>query len=161
MVIIYITIIGDAFVDIIVPARKMNIGNGKVYNSRLFLTPGGTSNVAANIKKLGKNVKFIFTRGKDCFGDFFESELNKIKVECIGIKSDIPTGLCVSLVGKNNDRTMIVNRGANDYMDRDRIYEVLQSIKDSKIIYISGYLLQSKSNKEIIWDISKMNPKQL
>lgn len=155
MIIIRITIIGDAFVDIIVPADDINIGDGRVYNKRIITKPGGTSNVAVNIKRLGENVLFVSMIGKDCFGDFFESELINKRIEFICIKSDMPTGLCFSLMGKNKDRTMVVSRGANDFIDRPRFYEAMNLYRDSKIIYLSGYLLQSKSNRKIIWDISK------
>ena len=52
-----VTIIGDVFIDIIVPAGALK--QGETYHKEVKVFVGGLANVAVEILRLGRKVKFI------------------------------------------------------------------------------------------------------
>ena len=140
-----VTIIGDAFIDIIVPVE--GIKAGETHHRKLITLCGGTANVAVQISKLGIKSKFVGKVGDDLFGKYFKQNLRKKGVKDLTFVDDKnPTGLCISMVYDNADRAMIANRGANDYLKKDEIRNLIDEIANSKIIYFSGYSLLSRKN---------------
>jgi len=144
-----VTVIGDAFIDIIVPAY--DIKPGETHHRKIITLCGGTANVAVGIAKLGEKPKFIGKVGNDLFGRYFKENLKKEGVQDLTfIDNEHPTGLCVSMAYKKGERTMVANRGANDYLKKEEIRNCIDEIIKSKIVYFSGYSLLSKENAESI-----------
>lgn len=152
-----ITVLGDAFVDIIVPAS--NIYPGETYNRKSIVVCGGTANVALQIGKLGGKVNFIGKVGKDIFGEYFKNTLTSYNVSDFTYTDKTkPTGTCVSLCFDNNERSMIASRGANDYLSIDELFLHLLNIKKSDILYFTGYTLKYTGLRKTITDfISDMH----
>ena len=150
-----VTVIGDAFIDIIVPTQ--GIKPGETHHRKIMALCGGTANVAVQIAKLGEKSKFVGKVGDDAFGKYFRQNLkiNKVK-DLTFIDDKNPTGLCVSLSYENGERTMVANRGANDFLKKEKIRSCIDEITDSKIIYFSGYsLLSRKSAESILYAIEE------
>ena len=150
-----VTVIGDAFVDVIVPIAGVKIG--ETHHRKIAVLGGGTANVAVQIAKLGEQVKFMGKVGDDLFGEYFRQnvKINKVK-DLTFIDDKNPTGLCVSLSYENGERTMVANRGANDFLKKEKIRSCIDEITDSKIIYFSGYsLLSRKSAESILYAIEE------
>jgi len=146
-----VTVFGDAFVDVIVPAS--NICPGETYYRKSMLVCGGTANVALQIGKLGGKVNFIGKVGDDVFGRFFKNTLEKYNVFDLTCTDNAgPTGTCVSLCFDNNERTLIANRGVNDCFTLDDLHQHSATINESEVFYFSGYSLQSKTLKGDIID---------
>ena len=140
-----VTIIGDAFVDIVVPIH--DIKPGETYHRNISFTRGGTAKVAVQVAKLGEEAKFIGRVGNDVLGLYFKKSLRDNGVKDLTLSDEnYPTGLCVSLVHRDGERTMIVSRGANDYLTSHELDGLFTEISKSKIVYFSGYSLVNSSN---------------
>lgn len=140
-----VTVIGDAFIDIIVPI--CGIKSGETYHRNISLSCGGTANVAVQVAKLGEEAKFVGKVGNDALGLYFKKNLKDSRVKDFTFgDNDHPTGLCVSLVYEDGERSMVANRGANDYLNNIELESLLKEILKSKIVYFSGYSLLNDSN---------------
>ena len=156
-----VTVIGEAFVDLIVPVY--NINPGETYHRRIEMFIGGLANVALQISKLGERAKFVGKIGNDPFGKYLKQSLKENGAEdLIIIDSEAPTGLCISLVHENGERTMIASRGANDNLSIEDVESRLSEIKNSKIVYFSGYsLLREKTRSSVLFCIKKCHEEGL
>ena len=135
-----ITIIGDAFIDIALPIH--GIQRGETHDRDMRVSFGGTANVAIQLSASGEEARFVGKVGNDGFGLQFKENLRRNKVKDLtSLDNDIPTGLCVSLVYEDGERSMVVSRGANDYLVRSDVESYLYEIKKSKAVYFSGYSL--------------------
>lgn len=144
-----VTVIGDAFIDLIVPIA--GVKSGETHHRKIMALCGGTANVAVQIAKLGEKSKFIGKIGDDAFGKYFKQILLGNNVEDWTFVDDKnPTGLCTSLVDGKGERAMVANRGANDYLKKEEIRSCIDKIKDSKMVYFSGYSLLSRRNAESV-----------
>jgi len=144
-----VTVIGDAFIDVIVPVQ--GIKPGETHHRKIIMQCGGTANVAVQIAKLGVKSKFIGKVGDDVFGRYFKQNLKINGVRDLTfVDKKNPTGLCISLSYENGERAMVANRGANDYLKKEEVRCCIDEIKDSKIVYFSGYSLLSRKNSESI-----------
>ena len=144
-----VTVIGDVFIDIIVPVQ--GIRPGETHHRKIAVLCGGTANVAVQIAKFGEKSKFVGKIGNDVFGEFLRRNLRDNGVEDLTfVDYKNPTGLCISMVYENGERTMIANRGANDYLKKEEIESYRDKIIASKIAYFSGYSLSSRKNSESI-----------
>lgn len=152
-----VTIIGDSFIDIIVPV--FNIKSGNTYQRDIVISCGGTANVAMQISKLGEKAKFIGKIGNDAFGSYFKENLKSNNVKDLTFVDDSRmTGLCISLVDENGERSMITSRGTNDSLTKREIESYINEVLESKIVYFSGYSLLSKQSSEsIIYAMEESN----
>lgn len=144
-----VTVIGDAFIDIIVPVR--GIKPGETHHRKIITLCGGTANVAVQIAKHGEKSKFVGKVGDDAFGRFFSQNLitNGVK-DLTFVDEEHSTGLCISMVYDNGERMMVASRGANNYLKMDKVGSCIDEITDSKIVYFSGYSLLSRKNAESV-----------
>ena len=143
------TVVGDAFIDIVVPVY--GIKKGETYHRKITTICGGTANVAVWISRLGGRVKFVGKVGNDVFGNYFRQKLREEGVkDLLFVDARNPTGLCISLTFENGERTMIANRGANDYLAKEEIERCLDEIVNSKLVYFSGYSFMSEETKQAI-----------
>lgn len=84
--------------------------------------------------------------GNDVFGKHFKEYLRSVGVKDLTLIDKLHnTGICVSFIYENGERTMIVNKGANDYLSVNDISSCIYDIANSKIFYFSGYSLISKN----------------
>lgn len=144
-----VTIIGDAFIDVLVPVQGTK--PGETHHRKIITLCGGTANVAVQIAKLGETSKFVGRVGHDAFGVYFRHKLRMNGVEDLTFMDyENPTGLCISLSYDDGERMMVANRGANDYLESGAVRNCINKIIDSKIVYFSGYSLLSKRNAESI-----------
>lgn len=140
-----ITVIGDAFIDIIMPTH--GIKPGETHHRTISISCGGTANVAIQIAKLGEKVIFLGKVGNDVMGRYFLENLRSHNVETIVLcDEERPTGLCASLVHEDGERSMIASRGANDNWFKEKVNAYLDRIMESKLIYFSGYSLLKNSD---------------
>ena len=122
-----ITVIGDAFIDAVVPIH--GIKPGKTYHRTISIAYGGTANAAIQIAKLGEEAKFLGKVGNDALGRYFVENLEKSKVEALMLYDDKhPTVLCVSMVYEDGESSMVANRGANDNWTKDGVTAYLDRI---------------------------------
>lgn len=154
-----VTVIGDAFIDIIVPTQ--GIKPGETHHRKIMALCGGTANVAMQIAKLDGKAKFVGKVGNDPFGEYFKQnlEINGVK-NLTFVDNENPTGLCISMVSANGERAMVANRGANDFLKKVEVKSYIDEITDSEIVYFSGYSLLSKKNSgSILYAIEECHRK--
>ena len=144
-----VAVIGEAFIDVIVPA--WSIKRGETYHREIRIFVGGLANVAIEISKMGEETKFVGKIGDDPFGKFLRQTLKQYGVkDLIFVDKILRTGLCISLVYENGERTMVADRGANDNLSIEEIESCIDEIKNSRIAYFSGYSLQRGETRESV-----------
>ena len=98
--------------------------------------------MAVEVSRLGEDVQFLGKVGKDVPGEHFKEHLRDNRVKDLTFRDDShQTGLCLSLVYQDGERTMIADRGANNYLTQSEVENHLREIEGSKIVYFSGYSL--------------------
>lgn len=154
-----LVVIGDVFIDLFIPTDELTPGG--VFQRNIDITPGGLATTAVWASRLNTMTGFVGKIGKDAFGQMYREDLIKENVLPFLYYSDKPTGKCISLIHEDKDRTMIIDRGANDELKKEDI--PLDVVKNAKYIYFSGYSFGSqKLQKEIVYimkQIKDMNRK--
>ncbi len=84
------------------------LGNG----NRFLVTGGSASNTINGLAKLGVAVGFAGKIGNDEIGAFFQADTEKNGVKSHLIQSDSPSGVCISLISPDGERTMATCLGA-------------------------------------------------
>lgn len=151
-----LVVIGDAFIDIIVPIN--GIEGGDVFQRDIILNIGGLASTAINASRNGVNAAFIGKVGDDLFGKVYLEKLVAEDVTPFLCKSQSQnTGICVSLIHENKDRTMIIKRGANDHLRKEEV--PLEVIKEANYVHFSGYSFADEGLRKVIIDVMKESKK--
>lgn len=74
-----VTVIGDAFIDIIVPVQ--DIEPGGTYHREIRTVCGGTAITAVCIARLGEKASFLGRVGGDALGKYFKENLKQNRVK--------------------------------------------------------------------------------
>lgn len=167
--IIDVTGIGNAIVDVLTDVKDtfldgLGLKKGsmmlvsdeeaeKIYSkikNKEEVSGGSAANTIAALAHLGNLVAFIGKVGEDVLGDTFETNLSSCGVQCLTEKHTIPlpTGRCIILVTPDAQRTMCTSLGIAGSLDQKDINTNI--IKDSRILYIEGYLWDREIAKEAI-----------
>lgn len=142
-----VTVIGDAFIDVFVPIYTL--GHGGVFESKIDVSVGGIANTAVWASRFGAKSAFVGRVGMEPFGQMYKRDLVSEKVLPFLKYSDKPTGRCLILIHHNKERTMIVDRGANDDLKSTDLSDRL--LEKTKYAYFSGYSFASRSlRKELV-----------
>jgi len=111
---------------------------------------GSAANTIAALSSLGNPVAFIGRVGDDEHGRLFEEDLKNIGVEYCATKTDSarsgPTACCVVLITPDAQRTMNTFPGISSFLSPGNIDEYV--ISQSEIIYLEGYLMDSREAKK-------------
>jgi sugar/nucleoside kinase (ribokinase family) len=144
-----VTIIGDAFVDLIVTVPEVVIGG--TFHRKIVSRTGGVANVAVMIAKLGEKAKFIGKIGNDPFGRYFTDSLlsDGVEVHSLTDKKE-NTGLCISLAYPGGERVLIADRRANDSLSKIDLEGYTEEIINSTYVYLSGYSLLKPATSSCI-----------
>lgn len=144
-----VTVIGDAFIDIIVPIP--DIEPGSTYHRDILANCGGTATTAVQIARLGEEASFLGRVGSDALGKYFQENLKRNQVKDMTVvDTDHRTGLCIAMTYPNGERSMVADRGANNNLTGQDIENRVNTIFKSKIIYLSGYSLAKMDTGEIL-----------
>lgn len=129
--------LGDALLDVIV-RLGVPLEAGADTSAETRATPGGqAANVAAWAVALGADARCVSKRGDDPAGHVVSSELEARGVELVG-PVEGRSGVVVSLVDRNGERTMASDRGTATALgpdDLDRTWFACDCL------HISGYAL--------------------
>src|SRR6185437_13556045 len=99
---------------------------------------GQAANVAAGAASLGAEARCIAKRGDDAAGELVARELASHGVELAGPIASGATGVVVSLVGGDGDRSMASDRGVAPSLAPD---ELDAAWVDCDVLHLSGYAL--------------------
>jgi sugar/nucleoside kinase (ribokinase family) len=147
-------IIGDSFFDVTVllPNKRKSIvqGGGTTNSKLIFISPGGMGNVAVTISKLGGKSAFCGIVGDDILGNLYLQDLREngvLPITFTDIKDS--TGILLSFVLSNGQRSFLVFRGANDNLKRHHIDETFEKV-NPKLLHISGHSLNNKTMEDTV-----------
>ena len=101
---------------------------------------GSAANTIVGIAEFGGQAAYLGKVGNDSLGQFFLDEMRGLGISIEATPAvDEPTGTCAILITSDAQRTMLTNLGASAILSADDIVE--SEVKQSKYIYIEGYLL--------------------
>lgn len=91
----------------------------KIEIDKLEFDPGGSGhNVAVGLSKLGRKVGLIGKIGNDIFGNMIINSIKKSKIDAKYVKkTNTITGASFVVIGESKERSILINRGANDFVD--------------------------------------------
>jgi len=151
--------IGNAIVDVLcqvsdefleknsLTKSTMKLVNELEFNNLLTLVKieetisgGSIANSIVGLSQLGNNVGFIGKINDDNLGKKYEEGLIKENVKYLYSKKkeSLPTGTCLILITPDSERTMCTFLGTAGKIDENDIDS--QTIKNSEIIFLEGYL---------------------
>lgn len=95
----------------------------KIEVNKIEVNAGGSGhNIAYGLTKLGRKTGIIGCVGTDIFGNKILDELNEAGVDTTYLrKINKPTGASVVVIGKDGERSILISRGANDYIQPNQI----------------------------------------
>ena len=102
---------GDLMLDVIVRLAEPLAAGDDVRAETRTGAGGQAANVAAWAASLGADARCIAKRGNDAAGELVARQLAGYGVELAGPVGDGATGVVVSLVGADGDRSMASDRG--------------------------------------------------
>ncbi len=133
-----IATLGDLTLDVIVRLEEP-LAAGDDVRARTRTGAGGqAANVAAWAAALGASARCIAKRGNDAAGELVARELTGRGVELAGPVGAGPTGVIVSIVGADGDRSMASDRGVAPSFAPD---ELDDAWLDCDVLHLSGYAL--------------------
>lgn len=156
--------IGNALADMIVfmesdeMLHELNIPKGsmqlvnKELSSRIkiiastcehhFESGGSAANTIHGLSRLGVETGFIGTVGNDETGDFFISDMRKSGINSHILKGELPTGLAISLVSPDSERTFATYLGSASEIKNEGISKEIFSKYNH--LHLEGYLAQDQ-----------------
>jgi sugar/nucleoside kinase (ribokinase family) len=131
--------LGDLLLDVIVrgPA-PLATGADTPVETRVA-SGGQAANVASWVVELGEQARFIGKQADDAAGELVRSVLERRGVQLAGPRVEGKTGVVVSLVGSDGDRSMATDRGVAPELRADELDPAW--LADCRWLHLSGYSL--------------------
>jgi len=116
---------------------------------------GSSANTVAGFVNYGGSGFYIGKVGRDENGQDYEKDLLRQKIGfCVRNHEDMPTGTCLALITPDAERTMLTHLGsAIDLSVKDLPVETIQQ---AEIIYLEGYLWDSRTAQEACREAAHM-----
>ena len=151
--------IGNAIVDVICKVKDEYLSDNGLTKSTMKLVDeaefkkllstlkieetvsgGSVANSIVGLSKLGNNVGFIGKVNDDNLGQKYEEGLKKENVHYLYSKKKeiLSTGTCLILITPDSERTMCTFLGTAGKINKNDVD--LDSIKNSEIVFLEGYL---------------------
>jgi ribokinase len=131
--------LGDLLLDVIVRApQPLAAGTDTAVETRVT-TGGQAANVAAWVAELGEPARFIGKQADDAAGALVRTLLERRGVELAGPRVEGNTGVVVSLVGADGDRSMATDRGIAPELRADELDAGW--LAGCRWLHLSGYSL--------------------
>lgn len=102
---------------------------------------GSAGNTIRAMAKLGTDTGFIGKVGNDETGDFLVAALENLGIKPAIFRGTAPSGVCMSLVSRDGERTMATHLGAALELGPDEIDGSMFGGYDC--LYVEGYLVQN------------------
>jgi sugar/nucleoside kinase (ribokinase family) len=142
---VLVATVGDLLLDVIV-RLEVPLARGADVRARTRTGAGGqAANVAAWAASFGAEARCIAKRGDDAAGELVARELASHGVELVGPVAAGATGVVVSLVGGDGDRSMASDRGVAPGLTPD---ELEAHWLECDVLHVSGYALLREPIRE-------------
>jgi ribokinase len=135
---VQIATIGDVMLDVVVRLEQPLAPGDDVRAQTRTGAGGQAANVAAWAASLGAAARCIAKRGDDAGGELVARELAAHGVELVGPLAAGSTGVVVSLVGADGERSMASDRGVAPSLEPG---ELNAAWLECDVLHISGYAL--------------------
>ena len=170
--------IGNAIVDVFVKVDDNFLSNNNLIKSSMKLIQidefenlknkikiekieagGSVANTMAGIAYLNGNSFFIGKISSDRFGKIYKQGLEKINVHFSYIEKNenLATGASIIFITPDSERTMCTYLGISSKLSAEDINE--HYIKDSKLIFLEGYLWDKGTTEEMFKKIINLAKK--
>ena len=170
--------IGNAIVDVFVKVDDNFLSNNNLIKSSMKLIQidefenlkniikiekieagGSVANTMAGIAYLNGNSFFIGKISSDRFGKIYKQSLEKINVHFSYIEKNenLATGASIIFITPDSERTMCTYLGISSKLSAEDINE--HYIKDSKLIFLEGYLWDKGATEEMFKKIINLAKK--
>jgi ribokinase len=138
MVRVQLATLGDVMLDVIVRLDEP-LAPGDDVRARTRTGAGGqAANVAAWAVSLGADARCVAKRGDDAAGELVTRELAEHGVELVGPVAAGSTGVVVSMVGADGERSMASDRGVAPEFRPDELDPAWLACD---VLHLSGYAL--------------------
>jgi ribokinase len=133
-----IATLGDVMLDVIVRLDEPLAPGGDVRAATRAGAGGQAANVATWAVSLGAEARCIAKRGDDAAGELVARELAARGVELVGPVVAGATGVVVSIVGADGERSLASDRGVAPSLEPS---ELDAGWLDCDVVHVSGYAL--------------------
>ncbi|MGH2716507.1 MAG: carbohydrate kinase family protein, partial [Thermoleophilaceae bacterium] len=130
--------LGDVVLDVVVRLERALVPGDDVFARTTLGAGGQAANVAAWAVALGARARYVGRRGDDLSGRLLEAELAERGVEIAGPAGG-RTGVVVSLIGADHDRSMASDRGSAPDLGAADLDE--SAFRGCEWLHLSGYML--------------------
>ncbi len=110
---------------------------------RHLASGGSAANTIHGLAKLGVKTGFVGAIGTDEMGDFFQQDMKNCGISTYMHTSQLPTGLAISLVSSDGERTFATYLGAATAILSEELK--LSVLKPYDHLHLEGYLVQNHS----------------
>ena len=140
-----IVVIGDLMLDV-VAAHEQPLAPGSDSAAKTQLLPGGAGgNVAGWLAHAGAPVALIARTGDDAFAAAATGGLDGVDLRIKRVAGET-TGICVVLVDRDGERTMLPDAGANSALLPDDV--AAADVASAAWVHVSGYTLLNPGSRE-------------
>jgi ribokinase len=134
-----IVCLGDLLLDVIVRLEEPLTPGADAIAVTHAGAGGQAANVAAWVAELGADARFVCKRANDAAGRLVDEQIRERGVELVGPVVDGRTGVVVSVVGPDGDRTMASDRGIAPDLAPGELEAAW--FEDADVLHLSGYSL--------------------
>lgn len=137
--------------DMTVKAERIPLKGETLKGEDLKYIPGGKgANQAVAMAKLGADVEMFGCVGDDSAGKELLQNLKDVGVRTgnIRVVKGVPTGIALITVGEN-DNTIVVVAGANDYVNKDYVDSIKEELLQSEVVVLQHEIPQ-ETNEYVI-----------
>lgn len=99
---------------------------------------GSTANTIHGLARLGGNAAYIGKTGKDSLGQFFRNDLKQSCINAHLIETDTPTGIAITLMTPDSERTFATYLGAACELKPEDIQP--EMFRGYDMVHVEGYL---------------------
>jgi sugar/nucleoside kinase (ribokinase family) len=140
---------GNVVVDVVLDIPALPPRGGDVLASAALVTPGGGFNVMAAAARLGLPVAYAGACGTGPFASLALAALRETGVTVLHAPKPSPdTGLVISLVDADGERTFVTSPGAEALLTAQDMTGTLVSRRDA--VYLSGYSLAHEASRSAL-----------
>lgn len=162
-----IAVIGSSNTDLIAKVKTFpKVGETIKGISYLQAMGGKGANQALAAHRLGGNVKFITSLGKDANGvnslEYYQRE--GLDASLAFIADDTPSGIAMIWVDDKGENSIVIISGANDKLSSDYIHEIEKEILEADLIVLQMEIpydtvktvcdIAYKNNKRILLNVA-------
>ncbi len=108
-----------------------------------MVTGGSAANTASGLANMGIETAFVGVVGEDFLGTFFSEQMSQNHIVTRLIRNaDLPTGLALTLVSQDGERTFATDLGASVSLKADDINAEMFS--DFDYLHVEGYQIDNR-----------------